>query len=412
MFDRTMHRIARPDLHWTARGSWTVVTSGGALWQALAMLHSAVMAAFALLATATACRPELGLGSYAFTCEVPSDCTNGVCVNGFCASGVDDTADPAEAADATSTEVETTTSDTTPLDTRDAADTNDAADTSGDSDTNAPDADVAPDPDGSQDTDACAGEDCGVSPLVAIANGIFSMGSAEAEAGRGTDEPSHDVVLSPYRIEQREVTNADYLACVLADACEPPTTCAAGTPTWTGPRSFPAAATTEPVRCVSWPMAKAYCEHVGRRLCTEAEWERACVGSALHRTFPWGDDWPVDPDQYANCKEGYCNDGYEMVAPVASFPDGAVPESGLLDMAGNVAEWVLDYYEPDAYTTGAQQDPKGPCDGLEPCEDRYVRVHRGGSFAVTDQFVRCASRGQRIADNAEPYLGIRCCADP
>ncbi len=247
---------------------------------------------------------------------------------------------------------------------------------------------------------------------ISIAAGSFSMGSPAGEPGRGTDEPSHLVTLDAFEIDRLEVTNQAYLQCVLDGACEAPTTCDAGVPTWTGPITYPSAMAHHPVTCVSWDMAAAYCAWTGERLCSEAEWERAATGT-VHRVYPWGDTFPVDPNNYLNCDEGYCFDEHDGTAPVGTFASGVAVESGASDLAGNVSEWVLDFYDATFYTTGTQVNPKGPCDGVPevPCDTLFVRAHRGGSFATPSALTRCSARGQRAQSSREQYIGIRCCQD-
>ena len=249
--------------------------------------------------------------------------------------------------------------------------------------------------------------------MVAIPAGEFSMGSPGDEPGHATDEPAHDVTLDAFEIDRLEVTNQAYLQCVLDGTCTSPTSCSAGVPVWTGPQSFPSDMAHHPVICVDWAMAKTYCEAVDKRLCSEAEWERAATG-ATHHAYPWQSDWPLDPKTYLNCDEGYCHDEHEETAAVGTFALGNTPVTALSDMAGNVSEWVLDFYDATFYSTGTQSNPKGPCDGVaeDTCSELYIRAHRGGSFTSPDTLVRCSARGQRAQTSREQFIGIRCCRDP
>jgi formylglycine-generating enzyme required for sulfatase activity len=249
-----------------------------------------------------------------------------------------------------------------------------------------------------------------VAPVLILA-GPFSMGSPEGEGGKAGDEPAHQVELSAYRIWPSEVSNASYLECVEAGACTSPTTCASGIPEWSGAQSFPAEKAQHPVRCTTWEMARTYCAWAGARLCTEAEWERGCVTAESHRVYPWGDAWPLKPELYANCDEGWCHDGFAGTAASGGFLGGATPDTGIVDLAGNVSEWVLDYYDAKAYDTSPPQNPKGPCDGQAPCDGLFVRVHRGGNYKSESAWLRCSARGQPAETSAEPFIGVRCCDD-
>jgi formylglycine-generating enzyme required for sulfatase activity len=246
--------------------------------------------------------------------------------------------------------------------------------------------------------------------MVLVVGGSFYIGSPAIEPGNGPDEPATEISVNDFQIDRTEVTNQAYLQCVTdQSACEPPITCSSGIPVWTGPISFPGDMAHHPVACISWQMAQNYCAWAGKRLCTEAEWERACVNT-VHRVYPWGDTWPMNPDDYVNCNEGWCFDGVEDTAAVGSFPDGATPETGLVDMAGNVSEWVLDYYDP-LYYGSVVDNPQGPCDGESPCGGLSARVHRGGSFYTEKNFLRCSKRGQQSQESRQPTTGIRCCKD-
>jgi serine/threonine-protein kinase len=205
--------------------------------------------------------------------------------------------------------------------------------------------------------------------------GPFTMGST-----LGPDEsPPHVVELDAFWIMETEVTNALYARCVEVDACTPP-----HNSQWQD-----AALADHPVTHVDWSQATAYAEWAGGRLPTEAEWEKAARGDD-ERMFPWPGD--ASDNEHLN---------FNAQAPVAvgSFPAGASPY-GLLDMAGNVEEWVLDWYSPTYYSEAPAANPTGPNDGL-------FRVVRGGSFTSNRGMVRTTARGRAVPDSTFASVGFR-----
>jgi eukaryotic-like serine/threonine-protein kinase len=224
--------------------------------------------------------------------------------------------------------------------------------------------------------------------MVYVPEGEFLMGSPEGE-GESDEHPQHSVVLDAFWIDRTEVTNAQYARCLDAGTCSQPGC-------WHS-NSFNA--NDQPVVCVDWPQARAYCEWAGGRLPTEAEWERAARGTD-GRTYPWGNQ--AATCQYAVIDDGSsnsCGQGGAAWA-VGSRPEGASPY-GALDMAGNVREWVADWYLADYYDRSPQRSPTGP-------ESGESRVHRGGSWLSGADTVRSAFR------NADPpgiriyNVGFRC----
>jgi formylglycine-generating enzyme required for sulfatase activity len=209
---------------------------------------------------------------------------------------------------------------------------------------------------------------------------------------------AHEVTLSDFDMDVTEVTVEKYARCVSAGACAPPAF-ATGDPRYDVP--------TFPVTNVGWQDAAAYCAWAGGRLPTEAEWELAARGYENH-TFPWGNVYSPHLANHGSFADDPTDgrDGFIGLAPVGSFPDGATA-MGLLDMAGNAAEWVYDWYDRDeqqfGYKRGAQTNPKGPPFGA------MGHVVRGGSYRDGAHWMRCA--GRRAAMAAERDIGFRCVAD-
>ena len=197
--------------------------------------------------------------------------------------------------------------------------------------------------------------------------------------------PRHDVELDAYRIDVHEVTQAEYQACVAAGACVLPRA-----------HFDPVGRAAFPVTDVSWDDALAYCGFAGKRLPTEAEWEHAARGPD-ELDYPFGNDAPdCTRATFAGCADA--------PAAVGSHTDDA-SAFGATEMAGNVAEWVADYYAADYYDDAPRANPPGPARGSE-------RVFRGGGFTSSVVqllgFVRAhAAPAQTAAD-----VGFRCAQSP
>ena len=220
--------------------------------------------------------------------------------------------------------------------------------------------------------------------------GEFLMGSTDADADARQDEkPQRSVYASAFWIDRHEVTNGMYARCIQAGTCRPP----ASSGSKTRPAYFDDPAYENyPVIYVSWDDAAAYCQWAGRRLPSEAEWEKAARG-ADGRLYPWGDE-PPSP--------GLANYNRLMgdTQPVGSYLQGASPY-GVWDLSGNVAEWVADWYGADYYAGATLRNPPGPALG-------QFRVLRGGSWLNAAHAIRAAFRLWNTADVRSDSIGFRC----
>jgi len=238
------------------------------------------------------------------------------------------------------------------------------------------------------------------SVMVNVPAGEFLMGSKDDPDAFDDEHPQHTVYVSEFWIDKTEVTNAQYRKCVEAGVCRAPTTCYWGEPTYSD-----SSKADHPVVCVSWQDAKTYCEWAGKRLPTEAEWEKAARGTD-GRKYPWGNSFDgsrvnfCDVNCEFNWKDSNADDGYQRTAPVGSYPQGASPY-GALDMAGNVWEWCQDWYDEGYYASSPQRDPQGPSSGS-------YRVVRGGSWFFNVRGVRAPNRLRLGPDGRSYYFGFRC----
>lgn len=220
--------------------------------------------------------------------------------------------------------------------------------------------------------------------MVYVPAGPFIMGSDE---DTDMEKPRREVFVDAFFIDRHEVTNAQYLKFVRATRHTPPT------PTeeppilehnlWVG-SSVPKEFLDLPVVNVTWEDAAAYAAWVGKRLPTEAEWEKAARGTDGRR-YPWGDDFV----------KGYCNVEGKGAAPVGSFPHDRSP-FGCFDMAGNVAEWTADWFKP--YPGSHAKTLYG-----EDC-----KVVRGGAWDYLVNSPKCAKRLPANPKVKSNYFGFRC----
>ncbi len=256
--------------------------------------------------------------------------------------------------------------------------------------------------------------------MVYVPAGEFLMGSAAYDTEAENDEkPQHRVTLDAYWIDKTEVTNAQFARFVsetkyVTDGEKAGTGWAyngsgweeTNGADWRHPEGPGTSSQNEhPVVQVSWDDAVAYCAWAGRRLPSEAEWEKAARGTD-GRKYPWGNEFDGRRVNHCdrNCplywKETTYDDGYEFTAPVGSYTAGVSPD-GALDMAGNVWEWVADWYAADYYASSPATNPSGPASG-------DGRVLRGGSWNNESTVVRSAFRSGFNPDVRGGSSGFRC----
>jgi formylglycine-generating enzyme required for sulfatase activity len=222
--------------------------------------------------------------------------------------------------------------------------------------------------------------------MVFVPAGDFTMGF---EQGGDDEKPAHQVYLDAFWIDQHEVTNAQYKQCVEVGKCQSPSEKSSNTrEEYYGNTQFE----DYPVIYVSWDDARAYCEWAGKRLPTEAEWEKAARGTN-GRIYPWGNEF--DQSRVNN------NEVVGDTTEVGRYPNGASPY-GALDMAGSVWEWVNDWYDKDYYPNSPRANPTGATSGS-------YRVLRGGSWGNNPYNARPAMRDYLIHPSTRnPYIGFRC----
>jgi sulfatase modifying factor 1 len=306
--------------------------------------------------------------------------------------------------------------------------------------------------------------------MVWVPRGKFSMGTDERHQHFFDAHPVHEVSVDGFWMDETEVTNAQFAKFVEATGY---VTIAEQKPTkeqvvatlrdktkvpaeedlvpgalvfapdpnlpqkpgpnrwawvpgacWThpeGPGSDIKDRMNHPVVHICWKDADAYCNWAGKRLPTEAEWERAARGGLDGKKYVWGDDPPGEGGKWrCNIWQGefpWTNtlaDGHLRTAPVKSYPPNAY---GLYDMSGNVWEWCADWYHPDYYKTSPAENPKGPQSSYDPrvpeTDDPYMpkRVQRGGSFLCNDGFCsryKPYGRGEGDVDTGTSHIGFRC----
>jgi formylglycine-generating enzyme required for sulfatase activity len=235
-----------------------------------------------------------------------------------------------------------------------------------------------------------------VAPMVLVPAGEFTMGS---NGGRDHEKPEHRVYLDAYYMDVYEVTIGQYEQFLEETSFDPP-------PMWT--TMAQPSYENRPVVNIDWKDANNYCKWAGKRLPTEAEWEKAARGTD-GRIYPWGND-PPNP-QRANYGKAKWNN-HDALVPVGQLQDGRSPY-GIYDLAGNVWEWVSDWYDPNYYATSPSKNPQGP-------ESGKYKVLRGGSWDLAAEDLRSSRRDLNVPSTPEydspAYRnfnsGFRCAKNP
>jgi len=227
--------------------------------------------------------------------------------------------------------------------------------------------------------------------MLYVPQGKFWMGcSKDNDSECNPDEtPYREVNLKDFYIDKYEVTVNQYDECVQAGKCAPP---GDGALCNHGKKDRP----DHPVNCIDWNQAKSYCEWAGKRMPTEAEWEKAARGTD-GRKYPWG-------KENASCDNTIMTGNGIGCGKNSTWPVGSKPKGksafGAMDMAGSVWEWVADFYG-ENYKGLPTDNPPGPSSGL-------YRVLRGGSWVNYANSMRSATRNKGEVTFKDPSYGVRC----
>ncbi len=232
----------------------------------------------------------------------------------------------------------------------------------------------------------------GPAPMIHVPAGSFIQGSSQ-NVGRADEMPRRTIYLSAFMIDKYEVTNAQYLDFIDATGHKEPLN------VYGDGSLFEVKDIAHlPVVQVTWHDAADYCQWVGKRLPSEAEWEKAARGTD-GRIYPWGDEGPSS--RRVNFNRDWV--APHTLVPVGALPDGASPY-GVHEMSGNVREWVQDWYDKDYYHVSPNRNPKGPETGL-------LKVIRGGSWHSFESDIRTAARGKGGFALKTHGTGFRCARD-
>ena len=224
-------------------------------------------------------------------------------------------------------------------------------------------------------------------PMATIPEGVFIMGANGTDALED-ERPQHEVWLDRFEMDRYEVTTGEYAEFMSRVKRPAP---------WQWESVDPAQHRDRPVVGVNWFDADAYCRWRGKPLPTEAEWENAARGTD-RRQFPWGNQEPTD--QFANFALGARFNYSQVLMPVQRYELGISPY-GLYQMAGNVGEWVADWYGSNYYEASPTRNPSGPAVGS-------FRVLRGGSWSDLPKYLLTYGRFKLPPETRNSYTGFRC----
>jgi len=230
--------------------------------------------------------------------------------------------------------------------------------------------------------------------MVLVPAGTFVMGARDDREDNG---PAHEVYLDAFWIDMYEVTVGEYkefLRSFSREEYQPREPYGSMPPHYFTAPHYEA----YPMVNLSWFAAQAYCAWKGKRLPTEAEWEKAARGTD-GRIWPWGHEFQPESANVAGMR-----DGYLYTAPVGTYPAGKSPY-GVYDLAGNVLEWVGDWYDARYYAGSPARNPPGPSEGT-------LRVVRGGSWFTDAWFARAIHRNHAYPEARDNGLGFRCARSP
>jgi formylglycine-generating enzyme required for sulfatase activity len=252
---------------------------------------------------------------------------------------------------------------------------------------------------------------------ILIPAGEFLMGS---DTGRDDERPQHAVSLDAFEIDRYEVTNVQYRRFVQETGRDGPLY-------WSGDE-YPAGQASYPVLGVSWEEANAYCTWAGKRLPTEAEWEKACRGTD-GRLYPWGEAWDprrgnvdvsaqaLSPAARVGSEEAWsaawqllretsAEAGAPGLRPVGSYPEGSSPY-GVMDLVGNASEWIFDWYNWGGYSDMPAHNPLGPGPPWNHCVRGSPWHDPVGTAAWVQDMSRCSARNSSHG-SLDPRAGFRC----